>query len=505
MSAELLELNRVSKRYAVTVLDRVSFGVNAGEVHALLGSNGAGKSTLCKIIAGLTPASSGSMTLAGQLYSPTDKQAAEKAGVQIVQQELSLVSTLTVAENMFLNRLPHRLGLVQQSQLKDGAARALDRLGLTNLDPSAPISTLGVGKQQLVEIASALDRECRLLILDEPTSSLSATESEELFAQIRSLKQQGIAIIYISHRLDEVSDLADRITVLRDGEYVDTREARSLTPDGMVAMMTGDAAADHDPASYTSRAQEETILEVGGLSRGRRVRDVSFSVHRGERFGIAGLVGAGRTELLRLIFGADRADAGYVRICGEEAEHCFRHPHQSVEAGLAMVTEDRKTSGLLLPLSIRANTSLAALATRYSNRGLIRSNAESNEVRKTCDRLEVRHDSIEQAVETLSGGNQQKIAIGKWMLRDAAIYLLDEPTRGIDVAARRRIYRQIEMLASEGKGIVIVSSDLDELLETCDRIMVMSDGKMVEIFDRGNWSVDSMTEAAFSEHRGVKA
>ncbi|MCM2369468.1 sugar ABC transporter ATP-binding protein [Aporhodopirellula aestuarii] len=498
----LLTATDITKRFGpVTVLDSVSLDVRGGEIHALLGANGAGKSTLCKIISGLLTRDGGDMSIAGEAYLPSDKQTAERAGIQIVQQELNQVTTLTVAENIFLTRMPSVLGIIRSRQLADRARQVLDHFGLNDVATDTVMGTLGVGRQQMVEIATALDRQCRLLILDEPTAALGADETQRLFERLRSLRDQGIGIIYISHRLDEVAQLSDRVTVLRDGRRVCTQETSSLTTDQMVDLMTGESTSEHH--SFQSFATAKTAMQVKGITAGM-VQDVSFSVRHGERLGIAGLVGSGRTELLRAIFGADSAEQGTVQISDRQPTH-FSHPSQAVAAGLAMVTEDRKQNGLLLRQSIRANTSISSLGKRFASLGIIRNQRERQAAQEMARQLETKCNDIEQVVATLSGGNQQKVAISKWLVRDADVFFFDEPTRGIDVAARRRIYRLIESLAQAGKAIVIVSSDLDELLETCDRIGVISAGRWIDDFDRDSWSTDQIMQAAFAGYRQAES
>lgn len=495
-SYALLTATGVTKRYGnVTVLNDVSLDVRRGEVHALLGANGAGKSTLCKVISGLIRSDASTMQLAGQPYAPGDKQAAESVGVQIVQQELNLIKTLSVAENIMLGVMPSTAGVIRREELHRRAAIALDRFGLADVDPDTIVGQLGVGRQQMVEIASALDRDCRLLILDEPTAALTAGETARLFDQIARLKANGVGIIYISHRLDEVTTISDRVTVLRDGKYVCTRDTESISTDEMVELMSGENTASFH--SFVSYATSKPAIAIRGLSGGI-VNDVSFSVRIGERVGIAGLVGSGRTELLRLIFGADRATSGDVAIAAADVGLRFRHPREAVAHGLAMVTEDRKQNGLLLSQSIRVNTTLVALAKRFSLGGLLRQSGEHRATTDMVDSMETRCNDIEQLVGTLSGGNQQKVAVSKWLVRDADVYLFDEPTRGIDVPARRRIYRLFESLAQSGKAMVIVSSDLGELFETCDRILVMSAGRLVAEFGRDSWSTEEIMRASFS-------
>ena len=499
----LLKTQNLTKRYGdVTVLNDVSLDFCPGEIHALLGANGAGKSTLCKIVSGLVNATSGSMQISGNDYSPKTKQLAEAAGVEIVQQELNLIPTLSVAENLLLTRLPNRIGVLRTGDLHRKAREIMDRFGLSDIATQTRVDSLGVGRQQMVEIATALARDCRLLILDEPTAALSGTESEQLFAHLKTLRDSGVAIIYISHRLDEVAALSDKVTVLRDGKHVATAPTKSLTTSDMVDLMSGSNAGitgEAHAAKHQTHQREELALQVRSLNSGI-VRDVSFEVHRGERFGITGLVGSGRTELLRAIFGADTAISGEVVLGDQPSEQLFRHPQQAVAAGLAMVTEDRKQSGLLLPQAVRVNTTLSSMRKRFSRWGLIAGRNEQSAAEEMVQRLETRCENIEQSVGTLSGGNQQKVAVAKWLVRDADVFLFDEPTRGIDVAARRRIYRLMETLSAEGKACVIVSSDLEELTETCDTIAVMCDGRMVETFTRGDWSHEKITQASFAEY-----
>ncbi|TWU19451.1 sugar ABC transporter ATP-binding protein [Allorhodopirellula heiligendammensis] len=525
----LLVVDRLIKRYgAVTVLDDVHLGIAAGEIHALLGANGAGKSTLCKIISGLTAASGGAMQFDGLEYVPRDKQAAETRGIQIVQQELNLIGSLSVAENLLLTRMPIRYGFINRRSLHHQARVALDRLGLSDIDTHAKVDSLGVGHQQMVEIAAALDQQCRLLILDEPTAALSGRETDRLFEHLHKLRDRGVAVIYISHRLQEVSRLADRVTFLRDGKVVCTRHTSTLSTPEMVELMSGDDSVSH-LSNFRSYATERTALRVVDLIRDNVVKKVSFSVHDGERLGIAGLVGSGRTELLRAIFGADPCTSGEVYLRDQTQPCQFRHPADAVRAGIAMVTEDRKQNGLLLPQAIRVNASLVvhgqsercggscmmeapagqamtdrdvvrphSLRRRLSRFGWICKAREQTAAKQTVEQLEIRCASIEQSVGTLSGGNQQKVAVSKWLMQDANVFFFDEPTRGIDVAARQRVYHLMESLAEASKAIVIVSSDLEELLETCDRIVVMSAGNLVAEFLRENWSRDAIMQAAFS-------
>ena len=494
-----LETRGISKDYAVRVLDQVDFGVRAGEIHALLGANGAGKSTLCRILAGLIAPTSGTMVLEGQRYAPSSKQSAEHSGVQIVQQELNLFPTLTVAENLLFGRFPQTAGIVNRLELDRRARIALERVGLTDVSPDTPLGSLGVGKQQMVEIATALDRDCRVLILDEPTAALSVRETATLFNWLARLRGQGVGIVYISHRLEEVLKIADRATILRDGKQVATEPIENLTTNRVVALMSGDNATHGAAAEHQDHSRGEIKLSVARLSRDSVVRDVSFQVQAGQRLGIAGLVGAGRTELLRAMFGADVATSGTIQI-GNRPPTRFSHPRQAVCAGIAMVTEDRKQNGLLLPATITDNTTLGCLG-RFQSSGVCSHDQERDETADVHQQLETHCTSIDQIVATLSGGNQQKVAIAKWLVRDAEVFLFDEPTRGIDIGARRKIYQLFEALARQGKSLVIVSSDLDELLEATDRILVLSDGQVAGEFDRENWDRESILQACFAGYR----
>jgi len=347
-----------------------------------------------------------------------------------------------------------------------------------------------------VEIAAALGRDCRLLLLDEPTAALGSHEAEQLFGWLRQLRDQGVGIVFISHRLEEVAAIADRTTVLRDGRHVGTWPTAKLSAAEAVQAMTGETTASHQ-ARFQSHARDAVGLEVCGLSSGF-VHDVSFRVAKGERLGITGLVGSGRSELLRAVFGADPPASGTVRTAAMPVPRAFGSPAEAVAAGLAMVTEDRQADGLLVSQSVVANASLAALATRFSHMGLVRRAREHTTVRQQLDQLDTRRQSLNQAIGTLSGGNQQKVLIARWLLRDADVLLFDEPTRGIDVAARRRIYQLLEMLAEAGKTIVIASSDWEEIEETCDRVVVLARGRLIGSWDRSRWSKREITEASFA-------
>jgi ribose transport system ATP-binding protein len=491
----LLRLTGLGKTFATPVLRGVDLDIVAGEVHALMGANGAGKSTLARIMSGLIAPTAGKMLLDGNDYRPGGKRAAEMRGVQIVQQELTLIPTLSIAENLFLDRLPSRFGMIRARTLRQWANRALAMVGLSTVDPATPTERLGVGEQQLVEIARALSRSCRLLILDEPTAALSAPQVEQLFENVARLRAAGVAIIYISHRLDELRRIADRITVLRDGQIVATRPSVELHLEEAVRLMVG--TNPEREVTSQRRPKESVVLRVHGLSRGDRVRDVSFELHGGEVLGLSGLVGSGRTELLRALFGADRAESGSVQLTGMASPRRFRSPQEAVRAGMGMVPEDRKTEGLLLPLSVRSNLTLGLIGHRQASLGRVDRRREQKHAEDLGQLVEIRYDSVEQPVGQLSGGNQQKMLMGRWLLMQPQVMLLDEPTRGVDVAAKFAVYRLIDELASQGKGIIVVSSEVEELMLLCDRIGVISAGRLVRIFERGDWSQESLLAAAF--------
>ncbi|HEV3037526.1 MAG TPA: sugar ABC transporter ATP-binding protein [Candidatus Angelobacter sp.] len=483
----LLEMRVIGKSFpGVRALDGVSFDLFPGEIHALVGENGAGKSTLIKILAGVYTEYEGEIYINGTLRHFRSVRDSEKSGVAVVFQELSLVPELSVGENIFLGREPTRFGMIQWEQLYSRASALLSELGL-QLDPRTKAGELGVGVQQLVEIAKALSHEARILVLDEPTAALTNVEAEGLFTILKNLCRRGIGIIYVSHRLEEVFRLSRRVTVLRDGRSVGTEPVGQMDEPRVIAKMVGRQVSQLFPAGR--RTPREPLLEVRHITaedqnvRGKRVvNGVSFTVHRGEVLGIAGLMGAGRTELLMSLFGSFPGKvSGEVLINGREVE--IKRPSDAIAHGIGFVTEDRKRSGLVLEQSILANVTLASLP-RVSGKFLTNELREIAASRPLFDDLRIKAQSLFTIAGTLSGGNQQKVVLAKWLLNQARVLFLDEPTRGIDVGAKQEIYRTIDDLARSGLAVVMVSSELPEVLGLCDRVLVLHQGRVTGEFTR---------------------
>ena len=505
-TAPVLTVSGIGKTYVEPVLSAVTLDLHAGEVLALTGENGAGKSTLSKIVGGLVNPTTGTMTLGGLPYAPASRKEAEALGVRMVMQELNLLPTLSVAENLFLNRLPQhkgfkfgfKFGWIDRTALREDARHAMQQVGLDAIDPDTLVGELGIGHQQMVEIARNLIGDCRVLILDEPTAMLTAREVDLLFEQVERLKERGVALVYISHRLEELRRIAGRAAVLRDGKLVHIDAMQNLTSDRLVTLMVGRDIGER--IDLGERKIRDVALKVAGMSRGRVVHDVSFEVKAGEIFGISGLIGAGRTELMRLIYGADRADSGVVSVAHNGAALMpvkITSPADAVKNGIALITEDRKGEGLLLPQPIAANISLGNIGAVSSN-GFVDARREEALAQQQIDAMHVRAAGPLQPVSELSGGNQQKVVIGRWLARDSTVLLFDEPTRGIDVGAKFDIYALMGALALEGRALVVVSSDLRELMLICDRIGVMSAGRMTGVFARDTWSQDALLAAAFA-------
>jgi ribose transport system ATP-binding protein len=496
MSSPILTLTGVGKRFpGVVALRGVSLEVARGEGHVLLGENGAGKSTLINLLAGVYAADEGEIAFDGQRYRPRTPTDAFRAGIRVVHQELSMLSEMTVAENLMFERLPQRRGIVDYRETNRRAAQLLDEVGL-DVQPTTQVARLGVAQMQLIEIAKTLVFESKLLILDEPTATLTSKEVDRLFDILRRLKARGVTILYISHRLQEIGEIGDRVTVLRDGQLVATRPLAGLTIPEIVRMMVGRSITDERAFRGDVEVSGEA-LRVVGLRRDARSPEVSFSVGKGEIVGVAGLVGSGRTETARAIFGADPKIAGDIYVEGERAR--IESPKDAVRGGLCLMTEDRKGQGLLLGMSCAQNITITDLA-RISRHGLIERDVERKAATGLVKDLRIKTPSIDQVVRNFSGGNQQKVVIAKWLFRGSKVLLCDEPTRGIDVGARAEIYELLWTLAAEGKGVLFISSDLPELIAICHRILVFAKGRIVGEVGRAEFDQHRILSMAYEEY-----
>jgi ribose transport system ATP-binding protein len=470
----LLELQGICKRFASTVaLDNVHLRLHPSEVLGLVGENGAGKSTLMRILAGIVPPDAGNLMLAGNTVRVTSPTKAAKLGIAIIHQEIHLCSNLEIAANVFLGREPTRWGMLDSGRMRRESATYFHQVGLSSR-PRTIAGTLSIGKQQLVEIARALAMQARILIMDEPTASLSAGESDNLFRVINELRQRGVAIIYISHRLGEIERVADRVSVLRDGRNAGELARNEIDHHRMVRLMIG---RDVPPRRTTSSNGSRTVgLELKGVrTHAYPHHPVSLQVHCGETVGLAGLIGAGRSELLQTIFGISPALSGTIRVAGAAAT--IRHSADATRLGISLVPEDRKTEGLVLSLPIEPNAAMASLDQRLKYGCFVDDRATRAEVGRAMLQLQVRAASLhQQPVQFLSGGNQQKVVLGKWLLRKPKVLLLDEPTRGVDVGARAQLYDQLADLKAQGVAILFASSEMEEILALSDRILVMHEG-----------------------------
>lgn len=500
----ILRAEQITKRYpGVLALDHVDFEVKAGEVRALLGKNGAGKSTLVKILSGATTADSGYIYVAGKpvsLRSPSD---AFQAGIATVYQEMSLVKGLTVAENILLGRWPIRRrllglgGIIDQKQLLQRTQQALEMMGV-RLNLRQLVRDLSVAEQQVVEIAKAVSFDPKVLILDEPTSALPQAEVDHLLQLVRNLAASGVATIYVSHRLQEIPRVADSVTVLRDGKLVGTIPVREATPERIASLMVGEEWARADAARrIVTVAQPQVLLSVRNLSRGKVLHDVSFDLYAGEVLGIAGLMGSGRTELVRAIFGLDPVDSGSIVIGGELVEH--PNPIEMKARGVGLTPEDRKAEGLVLVLSVEDNLTLTSLE-RVSRNQVISLSSRRALAEHMVGALSIQTPSIQSRVGTLSGGNQQKVVIGKWLSSQARVLLMDEPTRGIDIQAKEQVYDLMRQLARQGIAIVFISSELEEVLSVSDRIIVLNQGRVVAELPAAQARLEEVLALAMSEN-----
>ncbi len=470
----VLEMRGIQKSYpGVRVLQDVSLTVRPGEVHALMGENGAGKSTLMKILAGAVRADAGEIRLGGQPVEIDTPLRGMELGVGIIYQELQLAPHLSVAENIFLGREPLRMpGWINAQQMRRDAQALMDSLGVS-LDVRSPVGGLAVAQRQMVEIAKATSRRAKVIAMDEPSATLTAHELENLWILIRRLQSQDIGIVYISHRMDEVFQIADTVTILRDGHVVGSEPIGAISRDQVLKLMVGRDLDETYPKVVAERGRP--VLEVRGLARRGVLENISLTVHAGEVVALAGLVGSGRTEIARCLFGADPYSAGEMRLDG--VPFAPRSPHDAIRGGIGFVTEDRKEQGVLLNLSVRENVSLASLR-KFSRLGFLRRRLERTQAQQNVERLRVRTPSLEQRVGNLSGGNQQKVVLAKWLETAPKLLILDEPTRGIDVGAKREIYGIINDLAAQGVAILMISSELPEVLGMADRIVVIRDGRI---------------------------
>ena len=473
-ASPLLVLSAVTKRFpGVVALDGVDLAAHAGRVHALVGENGAGKSTLLKIVAGAYRADAGTLVLDGVPRSFSAPRDALSAGVTVIYQELSLVPQLSAEANIFLGMEPGRHGILDRRLAATEAHGALESLG-ADFDPATPAGELSIAEQQLVELARALARDARLIALDEPTAALSHVETERLFTQIRGLCSRGIAVVFVSHRLEEIRRIADDVSVLRDGKRVFSGLVAQVDDAALIRHMVG-RDVEYARQAPTVPAPGAPLLEVAGLGRGRSFAGVSLVVRRGEIVGLAGLVGAGRTEVARCIAGADVCDAGTMTLAG--IPYRPASPREAIARGVVYLPEDRKTQGLVLGMSVRENATLATLR-RFSPWGVVRFAAERDAASRQTSAVELRPPDIERETGTLSGGNQQKVVLAKWLLADADLLIFDEPTRGVDVAAKAELHHLIRTLADAGKAILVISSELPEVLALADRIVVMREGRV---------------------------
>jgi ribose transport system ATP-binding protein len=492
----ILELHGLTKRFpGVVAIDQVDLDVREGEVHILVGENGAGKSSLVKIVCGIYTRDGGEMVYAGAPYSPQSPLDAIKAGIRVVYQEFNLLPYLSVAENIFFERLPQKTGMVDYRTLYRQTQAVLDEVGL-QVSPRTPVELLGVAQMQLIEIAKAISSESKVLILDEPTATLTPKEIDRLFQIIARLKSRGVTIIYISHRLQETFQIGDRVTVLRNGRKVNTLPMGEVTVHDIVRMMVGKEMGDEYPFD-SSIVPGEEIFRVEELRPKGARAPMNFALRQGELLGIAGLVGSGRTETMRAIFGADPKTAGSIYLHGREIQ--IERPQDAVAHGISLLTEDRKQQGLILDMPCYVNITLTDLA-QVSASGLLQKRAETAAAATLVDELAIKTPSINKWVRYLSGGNQQKVVLAKWLFRQPEVLIFDEPTRGIDVGAKYEIYTLLWKLAAAGKGIIIVSSDLPELLGICHRIVVFSNWAVAGEVSRPEFSQERILALAYQDY-----
>ena len=474
MNDVILQMKDIEKRFAgVHALKSVQFELRAGEVHALMGENGAGKSTLIKVLCGIHKRDGGEIVYFGEPVHFNGIADSQKVGISVIHQELNMMNHLTVAQNIFIGREPRKGPFIDDAKMVEDAKALFEKIGV-KIDPTVQLGSLTVGKQQMVEIVKAVSHDCKLLVLDEPTAALTQPEVEELFKIMNDLKAKGIGMIYISHRMDEITRISDRVTVMRDGEYVDTVDTASVTKDDIVRMMVGRVIYGEQKAASEVAPDAPVVLEVKHLNAGKEVKDVSFQLRQGEILGFAGLMGAGRTEVARALYGADPRQTGEIYINGEKV--VIKTPEQAVKHGICYLSEDRKRYGLMLDKSVSENTTIASVDT-FIHSGLISDSEMKAASAEYNQKLRTKTPTKEQLLKNLSGGNQQKVIIARWLMKNCDIFIFDEPTRGIDVGAKSEIYNLMDDLAKQGKSIIMISSELAEVLRMSDRILVMCEGR----------------------------
>ena len=502
MNEVIVSMNDISKSFpGVKALDHVQFELRSGEVMALLGENGAGKSTLMKILSGVYTRDGGTMQIFGKEYGNLTPKQAQQAGVAIIHQELNMCRHLSVTENMFLGRETCGKIALKNSQMEAEAKRILDDLKI-DIDPRQTVGDLPVSKQQMVEIAKALSINAKILIMDEPTSSLTAKEIEDLFRIIRKLKDEGRGIVYISHRLEELAHIVDRVTIMRDGQYITSGNFSDMTMPQIIANMVGREIKEQFPRVECQKGKK--VFEVKNLNAGRMVRDINFSVYEGEIVGFAGLMGAGRTETTRAIFGVDEKESGEIYVDGKQVK--INCPMDAIRNGVVLAPEDRKKDGLCTKLSIRQNLALPNLDWLCGRTGVINSRKEEELCEKAVKDLRIKTPSVEIDSGNLSGGNQQKVVVGKWLARDSRVVIFDEPTRGIDVGAKVEIYNLMNQLKKQGIAVMFVSSEMPEVMGIADRIIVMCDGRITgEVMARETTQNEILTLATSFEDKKIKS
>ncbi len=475
MSELILKMTGIDKRFSgVHALKGVDFDLYAGEVHALMGENGAGKSTLMKVLCGIHAYDSGTIEYFGKKVKFASIAESQAAGISIIHQELNMMNHLTVAQNIYIGREPMKCGFIDDKKMEADAKELFKRIGV-RIDPSVKLGSLTVGRQQMVEIAKAVSHDSKLLILDEPTAALTQPEVEDLFRIMHDLQHKGIGMIYISHRMDEINRISDRVTVMRDGEYVGTEYTKNLTKDDIVKMMVGRVIYGEQKEKSLVADDAPVVLEARNIVSGKTLRDVSFKLRKGEILGFAGLMGAGRTELARAVYGADSFDSGEIFVNGKRTE--IKTPEVAVKHGICYLSEDRKRYGLMLGKSVTENTVIASLDD-YIRFGWINDAAAKAAAEEKNKQLRTKTPSMDQLLKNLSGGNQQKVIVARWLLKDCDVFIFDEPTRGIDIGAKSEMYDLMSELAAQGKSIIMISSELAEIQRLSDRVIVMCEGRI---------------------------